>query len=453
MRYRGKQLIPWCHGTSCLYRFNITGTVRGTVYFSRTYSTQQHPPSRPKDDIADKPVVPIQERAVATIQNLTDLGKQWGQKSVSTASQWGQKSMTTASNTVNYWWERYEEFVGLNEVRDAQSQVTEAERAFMVARGMVREAHGSLEALQVRLKEVRDRLDRVSREEAHYLELATLEHKLLQEERRLRTAYENAESAEREKFALFSAGVRASHEKERTRAERTKNWSVIGSVLGALIGVMGSTYINRVRLQELKTLLLEAQKGPVSLQEAIKVQAGMHKTQQQELRGLIDTLRVTLQHRAAQVVAEKEDVKKPVAAPVPVPEHIVVPPPHQPSPSASETVLKEILLYSQKAQSLLEGIQPQLGQLEQSVGKVESELLAVQNLIETYHREEKQSVVISQQDSQMFVCDTKSVMQGLDQTEKRLEASIGQTTMYNTVLAYGALAVTVPALYILFRGV
>ncbi|CDQ89109.1 unnamed protein product [Oncorhynchus mykiss] len=405
MRYRGKQLLPWCHGTSCLYRFHITGTVRGTVSFSRAYSTQQQPPPSSKDDGADKPVVPIQERAVATIQNLTDLGKQWGQKSVS-----------TASNTVNYWWERYEEFVGLNEVRDAQSQVTEAERAFMVARGMVREAHCSLEALQVKLKEVRDRLDRVSREEAHYLELATLEHKLLQEERRLRTAYENAEGAEREKFALFSAGVRESHEKERTRAERTKNWSVIGSVLGALIGVMGSTYINRVRLQELKTLLLEAQKGPVSLQEAIKVQAGMHKSQQQELRGLIDTLRVTLQHRAAQ---------KPVA--VQVPEPIV--------------------------HSLIEGIQPQLGQLEQSVGKVESELLAVQNLIETYHREEKPSVVISQQDSQMFVCDTKSVMQGLDQTEKRLEASISQTTMYNTVLAYGALAVTVPALYILFRGV
>lgn len=94
--------------------------------------------------------------------------------------------------------------MGLNEVREAQTNVTEvsgngqaqpqvrflhvsesvwclqAEAAFMVARGMVREAHISLEALQVRLKEVRDRLDRVSREEAHYLELATLEHKLLQ---------------------------------------------------------------------------------------------------------------------------------------------------------------------------------------------------------------------------------------------------------------------------------
>lgn len=56
----------------------------------------------------------------------------------------------------------------------------QAEAAFMVARGMVREAHAALEALQARLKEIRDRLDRVSREEAHYLELATLEHKLLQ---------------------------------------------------------------------------------------------------------------------------------------------------------------------------------------------------------------------------------------------------------------------------------
>ncbi|KAJ8359075.1 hypothetical protein SKAU_G00156000 [Synaphobranchus kaupii] len=128
--------------------------------------------------------------------NLTELGRQWGQNSA-----------RTASATANYWWIKYEEFVGLKEVREAQMKVTEAEKAFMG-----------------RLKEVRDRLDRVSREEAHYLELATLEHKLLQEERRLRTAYENAEGAERERFSLFSAagGVRESHDKERTRGRAHK---------------------------------------------------------------------------------------------------------------------------------------------------------------------------------------------------------------------------------------
>lgn len=125
----------------------------------------------------------------------------------------------------------------------------QAEAAFMASRGLVREAHASLEAVQVRLKEARARLERVSREEAAYLELATLEHQLLRDERRLRVAHGHAEAAERETFASFSAAVRESHDKERTRAERTKNWSLIGSVLGALIGVMGSTYVNRVRLQ------------------------------------------------------------------------------------------------------------------------------------------------------------------------------------------------------------
>ena len=50
----------------------------------------------------------------------------------------------------------------------------------MVARGLVREAREDLEVQQAKLKEVRDRLDRTSREDNQYLELATLEHRMLQ---------------------------------------------------------------------------------------------------------------------------------------------------------------------------------------------------------------------------------------------------------------------------------
>lgn len=56
----------------------------------------------------------------------------------------------------------------------------QAEKVFMVARGLVREAREDLEVHQAKLKEVRDRLDRVSREDNQYLELATLEHRMLQ---------------------------------------------------------------------------------------------------------------------------------------------------------------------------------------------------------------------------------------------------------------------------------
>ena len=56
----------------------------------------------------------VREQTMAVLQNLTSLGKEWGQKTI-----------TTASATTNYWWGRYEDFVGLNEVKQAQTQVTE----------------------------------------------------------------------------------------------------------------------------------------------------------------------------------------------------------------------------------------------------------------------------------------------------------------------------------------
>lgn len=56
----------------------------------------------------------------------------------------------------------------------------QAEKMFMVARGLVREAREDVEAHQAKLKEVRDRLDRISREDNRYLELATQEHRMLQ---------------------------------------------------------------------------------------------------------------------------------------------------------------------------------------------------------------------------------------------------------------------------------
>lgn len=396
----------------------------------RTYSTHHQPgplpPSNPSPPHGKGGAEMVKERTFAALQHAGEVGRQWVQRSAQ-----------TATATVSYWWERYEEFVGLNEVREAQTKVTEAETAFMVARGMVREAHGSLEALQGRLKEVRVRLDRVSREEAHYLELATQEHKLLQEERRVRKEYENAEGLEREKFALFSAAVRESHEKERARAERTKNWSIFGSVLGALIGVMGSTYINRVRLQELKSLLLEAQKGPESLQEALEVQAGNHRSQQDELRMLIDSLRVTLNDTFTQ----KNSVLKDKGGPT------------SDSPTVSLSALKDLDLGRQRTESLLESFPPQLGQLEQGLGRVEGELLMVRKLLESQPQRETQPAELQfERPERGDQWESEAVLRSLEETQRTLGERIRTNTIYNAMFTYTATAITLSAVYLLLRG-
>lgn len=331
----------------------------------------------------------------------------------------GHRLQQRAAAKATAWWERYEEFVGLNEVREAQGNVAEAEKVFMVARGLVREAQEQLEVHQAKLKEVRGRLDRIAKEDSQYLELATLEHWMLQEEKRLRTAYFRAEDSEREKFALFSAAVRESHEKERTRAERTKNWSLIGSVLGALIGVAGSTYVNRVRLQELKALLLEAQKGPVSLQEAIREQASSYSLQHRDLHDLIADLRVLVQ-----------------AEPGPS-SGFPGTPARNSDTDALSAALREQLSHYLQVRSCLEGLREQLDRLEKAFGHV----AGVVHLAKAADAALPGSAL-----------EPGSLVLVLPDMEQRLEAQVNRNTIYSTLVTCLTIVATMPMLYMLFRA-
>ena len=98
-------------------------------------------------------------------------------------------------------------------------------------------------------------MDRTPRGEDKYLTLITQEHTVLRDEKYLRENFQSFEKEERENFAALSHAVRDSHEKERAQAEKTKYWSIIGSVIGTIIGIVGTTFNNRMRMQELRNLV------------------------------------------------------------------------------------------------------------------------------------------------------------------------------------------------------
>lgn len=112
MRFRGNAVFPSSYGT-CLYRHQMSRSVRWNL--CRTYCTQQR---SPKDEPSK--MTAVQERTASVLTYAGELGRQWGRKTV---------QVTTL--TVNNWWAKYEEFVGLNEVRDAQAKVTEVTNRFL----------------------------------------------------------------------------------------------------------------------------------------------------------------------------------------------------------------------------------------------------------------------------------------------------------------------------------
>lgn len=253
---------------------------------------------------------------------------------------------------------------------------------------------------------------------------------LPQEEKRLRMTYLRAEDSEREKFSLFSAAVRESHEKERTRAERTKNWSLIGSVLGALIGVAGSTYVNRVRLQELKALLLEAQKGPVSLQEAIREQASSYSLQQRDLRDLVADLKGLVQAGTAPSSLSQAGSS----------------PTRDRDTDVLSAAMREQLSHSRQVRSRLEDLREQLDGLEKTMSQVAG--------VVQLARAAAHPGLVESADGALpaSLLEQGSVIMALSDTEQRLEAQVNRNTVYGTLVTCVTFVTILPVLYMLFRA-
>lgn len=190
----------------------------------------------------------------------------------------------------------------------------------------------------------------------------------------------------------------------------------------------------------MKSLLLEAQKGPESLQEALKVQAGNHRSQQNELRALIDTFKVALSDASAQrdIVLQDQRSGNPTSSSVPL------------------SALKELRLSSQKTNSLLESVPPQLGQLKLGLGRVEGELSAVRKLLETKPQAEplasQPHVAAEVRPEGGEQWEREAVVRVLGETQRTLSERIRSSTLYNAVFSYTATVITISAVYLLLRG-
>lgn len=85
-------------------------------------------------------------------------------------------------------------------------------------------------------------MEKLSRSDDAYLELFKSEHDLVKKEKAAQSDLKKQDDIERQLFSSLQLALRESQEKEKMRIERTKYWSIIGSVVGALAGIIGKFY-------------------------------------------------------------------------------------------------------------------------------------------------------------------------------------------------------------------
>lgn len=175
----------------------------------------------------------------------------------------------------------------------------QAEQQFLDMQVIRKKKQMSLTGIQERLKDMNLELDKVQRGDDRYLALLTQEHAIIREENKLLQEIAELEELERTQFSALSSAVRESHEKERTRAERTKYWSVTASVIGAVLGICGTSINNYLRMRELKGMVREQVHEGMDTKKLVKSLTETVLAQQSMIKAFIgDVNAITGQNRA-----------------------------------------------------------------------------------------------------------------------------------------------------------
>ncbi|KAK6175411.1 hypothetical protein SNE40_013880 [Patella caerulea] len=302
----------------------------------------------------------------------------------------------------------YEDFVGLTEVKEAQNNVIQAEKKFLAIQEKRRLIQQDMSVIQSRLKSISTELDKTNRGDDRYLDLVKTEHSIIREEYEMIESLKGTEKLERESFAFLSAAVRESHEKERARAERTKYWSIIGSVIGAVIGIAGTTTNNYLRMKELRGIVSESvEKGDEFKNTAVQL-VEVVGSQYKKMDSFIGDLKTALGSDAKSLKLE----------------NVHIPTTNNLNELTEHT--EQILNSVKKQETILDA---EMKDIKKLLG-IEKSTLSDQNIV--YVGPEIESM--------------------LKRTEDNLEWKIKLNSLATATVIYGALALTIPVLLSIFKG-
>uniref|UniRef100_A0A914KI61 Uncharacterized protein n=1 Tax=Meloidogyne incognita TaxID=6306 RepID=A0A914KI61_MELIC len=269
-----------------------------------------------------------------------------------------------------------------------------------------REKQSEIRLVQNKLKEIHSELDRTLRGEDKYLRLITEEHAAIKKEREMMNIYEELETREREAFNVLSNKVRVSHEREREREERTKYWSLIGSLFGALLGILGTTIATELRMKHIREMIPSGQEIKPLLDEMVQMVRGS----QGQVSEFLENLTKMFKLESPMLLNSKNKFNE-----------------------------NNVDITENDFIKILGGLKEQNSALSDQMNELKR-LLNLERIIISDNEENKQNFV--------FIGDSMEAM--LQQTERNIESKMKLQTLAFVVGSYAVIAITLPLFYYLF---
>lgn len=280
-----------------------------------------------------------------------------------------------------------------------------------------REKNQQLLTIQMNLKQISNELEKTNRTDDKYLSLLTEEHTIIRSEKSLEEELRKLEKHERESFSMLSTSLRESHEKERAQAERTKYWSVIGSIIGAFLGILGTTINNKLKMRELRSIVTDA------------------TTDGEKQRVVTGKLMDTLKGQVSSIESFVYELKQAILA-----KNSTL------SSSDGEPLFQSRLLEATPANNNLSKLEEQTDRLLLSVKSqdefLNAELESIKKLLLGQNP--------SDANNQNVIYVGPEINELFDNVNRRLEQKLKLNSLVTVTVVYSAFALTLPVLYAIF---
>lgn len=209
---------------------------------------------------AEKLINIVHERA----PEVYSLGQQLSEKSLAAVNgimQTSTTSITSEANKkkpedwndiLNRWYQQYQDFVGITDLKKAQDRVTELSEVLLATQSRRRQLQGEIEDLQEKLAVNHQRITKAEQYSEEHFKLFDQAREMNEQMKAVRSEFTHCERLERDTFTQLSAAIRDCHERERMQAEQSKYWSIIASVVSAAVASVITSVNNWVRIREIK---------------------------------------------------------------------------------------------------------------------------------------------------------------------------------------------------------
>ncbi|XP_024884125.1 coiled-coil domain-containing protein 51-like isoform X2 [Temnothorax curvispinosus] len=153
------------------------------------------------------------------------------------------------------WWQWYNQVTGMDTVEAARTQVIALQNKLFDCQDSRRTLNKELTAITSKLQEIYAELIQTRRDDPKYVQLTMVEHKSLQEQKKVMNQLELSEKEERDNFTQLATAIKDYHVSQNLNAQKYKYLSIIASALLAIVSLIGSMILNNRRIQDVRTTI------------------------------------------------------------------------------------------------------------------------------------------------------------------------------------------------------